>query len=386
MKLKFGIIGGGNGAFIGDVHRHGAEFDDLAELKAGCFTRNESENRKCGQKWGVSRDRIYPDYLTMAEEESRREDRIDFVTIATPNNTHYAIAKCFLEHGFHVMCDKPLAMSSQEGQELKCLAREKNLQFGVTFTYGYYTIIEQARQMIANGEIGDVKLIMAEYPQDWLAVALAGEDSDQAMWRTDPKISGISGATADIGSHLEYAVYKMTGLKIQKVLARLNKIPETMQIDNDSQIMLEYENGVKGFFWTSQIAIGRECAVLIRIYGDKGSIEWNHDMPSTLRVTKLDEPPQLYTTQRSFLYDSAQAQSRICAGVIEGYYEAFANMYRGYCQTLIARYMGEEPDPRYTFADVEDGVDGLRFVEACVESDKKGNIWVEINRPELTPE
>lgn len=233
--------------------------------------------------------------------------------------------------------------------------------------------------MIAHGEIGAVKLIMAEYPQDWLAVALGSEHSDQALWRIDPKISGASGATADIGSHLEYAVYQMTGLKIKKVLARLNKIPETMQIDNDSQVMLKYENGAKGFFWSSQVAIGRECSVLIRVYGDKGAIEWNHDEPSTLRVTKLDQPPQLYTAQRNFLYNSARKQPRLCAGVIEGYYEAFANMYRGYCQTLIARKNDQEPDPDYTFADVHDGVEGLLFVEACLESDKNGNCWVDLS-------
>jgi len=378
MKLRFGLVGGGNNAFIGDVHRHGALFDDLAELTAGCFTRNESENNKCGKKWGVSDERIYPNYEVMAEEESKRSDGIDFVSIATPNNTHYAIAKCFLEHGIHVMCDKPLALSSQEGEELMQLAREKDLQFGVTYTFGYYTIIEQARQMIANGDIGEVQLVVAEYPQDWLAAAQVSDDTGQAMWRTDPKISGISGATADIGTHLEYLVYKMTGLKVKKLLARLNKIPATMQIDSDSQIMLEYDNGAKGFFWTSQVAIGRECAILVRIFGDKGAIEWQHDTPSTLRITKVDEPPQIYTAQRNFLYESARAQSRICPGVIEGYYEAFANMYRGYCDALLAKRAGREPNPNYSFADVEDGVTGIKFVEACVESDAKGNVWVEM--------
>lgn len=378
MKLRFGLIGGGNGAFIGDVHRHGAEFDDLAELTAGCFTRNMEKNKACGLKWGVSEDRIYPDYRTMAEEESKREDGIHFVSIATPNSTHYEIAKCFLEHGINIMCDKPLAMTAKEGEELEALARARDLQFGVTFTYGYYTIIEQARQMIENGEIGKVQLVMAEYPQDWLSVAMSSENPDQAMWRTDPNISGASGATADIGSHIEYAVHKMTGLNITKVLARMNKIPDTMRIDDDSQVMVEYDTGAKGFYWSSQVAIGRECSILIRIFGDKGAIEWAHDNPSTLRVTKLNQPPQLYTVQRDFLYPSARAQSRLCAGVIEGYYLAFANMYRGYCLALIEKLAGEPADKSFSYADVHDGVVGLKFVEACLESDAKGNVWVDM--------
>ena len=296
MKLKFGMVGGGNGAFIGNVHRHGAVMDDLAELVAGCFTRNPEKNRETAEQWGVrKKDRIYANYQEMAEKEAAREDGIDFVSITTPNDTHYPIAKCFLEHGINVMCDKPLALRTEEGIELKELAEKNDLLFGVTYTYTGYTMIEQARRLIEAGEIGNILTVVAEYPQEWLLVQMVSDRSDQATWRMDPARSGPSGCLADIGTHVEALIARMTGLELERVLARFERLPKShdLPLENNAQVMLEYKGGISGLIWTSQVAIGHETDLLVRIFGDKGSIEWQHRDSQKLLVTKINEPPQI---------------------------------------------------------------------------------------------
>jgi predicted dehydrogenase len=377
-KLKFGMVGGGNGAFIGDVHRHGALMDDLCVLVAGCFTRNHEKAMKIADKWNVTdTSRVYATYEEMAEKESAREDGIDFVTIATPNDTHFPIAKCFLEHGIHVMCDKPLALNAAEGWELKKLAEEKDLMFGVTYTYTGYAMVRQAREMIDHGEIGKIINVQGEYPQEWLATSLVSGHSEQATWRTDPKRSGASGCCADIGTHVECLISRMTGLHPKRVIARFDTIPPNLTLETNVQVMVEYEGGVPGMIWTSQVAMGHETEVTIRIFGEKGSIEWSHLAPWELRVTRINEPPQIYTAGRDCLYPAAKELSRLPSGHIEGFYEAFGNLYRGFSVNLLAKKYGGDPGS-FRYPTIDDGLWGIRFVDACLASNAKGNIWVDV--------
>jgi predicted dehydrogenase len=380
MKLKFGMVGGGNGAFIGDVHRHGAIMDNLAVLTAGCFSRNSEKSIETAKEWGIADlNRVYMNYEDMAVNESKREDGIDFVSIATPNDTHYPIAKCFLEHGINVMCDKPLALTSAEGEELAKLAKEKDLLFGVTYTYTGYSMIRQARDMIDAGEIGNILTVTGEYPQEWLIVQMVSDRSDQATWRMDPKRSGPSGCCADIGTHVECLISKMTGLEMESVLARFESLPKehNLPLDNNVQIMVKFKGGISGLIWASQIAIGHETELNIRVFGDKGSIEWSHTRPDILKVTKINQPPQIYTPTRDYDTQACRNLSRLPSGHPEGFYEAFGNLYRGFCKHLIQKKTGEDPGT-YRYPTVEDGVHGIKFVDACIESNAKGNVWVDI--------
>ena len=377
MRLKFGMVGGAGG-FIGDVHRHAAHMDDLALLTAGCFSRNMDKNRAFAEKWNITDpSRVYPDYQTMAEAEAAREDGIDFVSITTPNDTHYPIAKCFLEHGVHIMCDKPLALNAEQGRELAKLAKEKDLLFGVTYTYTGYAMIRQAREMIDAGEIGRITCIQGEYPQEWLAVSLVSGSSEQATWRQDPARSGASGCCADIGTHVECLISKMTGLHPTRVIARFDSIPADIPLETNAQMMVEFDGGIPGMIWTSQVAMGHETEVGVRVFGEKGSVEWNHLRPWELRVTRINQPPQVYTTNRDYLYPAAKELCRLPSGHMEGFYEAFGNLYRGFCMNLIAKKTGGDPGP-FRYPTVEDGVRGIEFVDACLKSNANNNIWVPI--------
>ena len=377
MKLTFGMVGGGGG-FIGDVHRHGALMDDLSILVAGCFSRNSEKNHAFAEKWNITDpQRVYTSYQEMAEQESLREDGIDFVSITTPNDTHYPIAKCFLEHGIHIMCDKPLALNAQQGRELAALAKEKNLLFGVTYTYTGYAMTRQAREMIDHGEIGKITCIQGEYPQEWLAVSLVSGSSEQATWRQDPARSGASGCCADIGTHVECLIAQMTGLHPARVIARFDSIPADIPLETNAQMMVEFEGGIPGMIWTSQIAMGHETELTIRIFGEKGSIEWSHLKPWELRVTRINQPPQIYTTNRDYLYPAAKELCRLPSGHIEGFYEAFGNLYRSFCMNLIARKTGGDPGS-FRYPTVEDGLRGIEFVDACLKSNANGNIWIPV--------
>ncbi len=308
--LRFGMVGGGIGSFIGDVHRRGAQMDDLAVLTAGCFSRHAEKNRETGEQWHVSADRLYADYREMAEKESARADGIDFVVIATPNQTHFPIAKLFLERGIHVSCDKPVAMNVQEAKELEELAKKRGLHFGVSYTYVNYPMVHQMRGMIERGEIGTILTVAAEYPQDWV-------------------INGL-------------------------------------------------ERGVPATLWASQVAIGHECSISIRVFGDKGSLEWTHDQPTRLKVTKANGPEIYYTNGRTFLTERAQRMSRIAAGHPEGFFEAFGNYYRGFCHDILHR-MGEEV-PQLPHPTITDGIKSMQFVDACVKSNANGNCWISIEK------
>lgn len=377
MKLSFGMVGGGNGAFIGNVHRRGACADELAVLKAGCFTRNPEKNRETAAAWDVSDlSRVYGSYQEMAEAESSREDGIDFVSIVTPTDTHYDIAKCFLNHGIHVVCDKPICINTAQGLELQKIAEEKGLAFGVTYTYASYAIIRQAREMIDRGELGEIINIIAEYPQDWLIVSTVAKKSDQALWRLDPVRAGGSACCADIGTHLEALISRMTGLKLESVLARFTHYKGS-PLEHDIQVLLNYEGGVPGMMWASQIATGNDCGVRIRVYGDKGSLEWRHTQPMELVYAPLNKPVRILTANKEYCYDACTQQCRLPAGHPEGFYEAFANVYRAFCCDLLAR-KGQTVPSGLRYPTVADGIAGLRFTEACMRSAQNGSVWTDL--------
>ncbi len=375
MKLKFGMVGGAGGG-IGPCHYAGAMMDHKAELVAGCFSRSAEKNEQYGALWGVQEPaRLYENYRAMAEGEAARPDGIDFVSIVTPNDSHYEIAKCFLEHGIAVMCDKPLAISLEQGEELAALVKEKDLPFGLTYTYAGYAMVRQAREMVERGELGDLLYVRAAYPQEWLAVSLVAQKSDQSLWRLDPSRTGPSLATADIGTHCEHLIHAATGLVPERVLAKFDTYPRNLPLETNTTILLSYPGGVTGTIWASQIALGHECDVSVEIYGTKGALEWKHSAAGCLKFTRLNQPTQILTANRECDYPEANRLCRLPSGHPEGYFEAFGNLYRSFCEHLIARKTGK-PCESFTYPTVEDGLVGLKFIHACVQSNQNGNIWV----------
>ena len=376
-KLSFGMVGGGNGAFIGDVHRRGAVMDNLAVLRAGCFSHDLQKNQETAFAWGVSEDRVYSGYEEMAAAETSRADGIDFVSIVTPTDTHYAIAKCFLEHGVHVVCDKPVTTTLEECLELQRIAAEKGLLFGVAYTYASYAVIQQAREMIRQGAIGGILNIIAEYPQDWLIVSNASGNSNQYAWRLDPARSGGTACCSDIGTHLEALISRMTGLRLEAVLARFTHF-QGSPLEHDVQVLLRYENDIPGLLWASQIAAGNDCGVRIRVFGEKGSLEWTHTSPMELRYAPLNGPVQLLTANKSYCGRACTGLCRLPAGHPEGFYEAFGNIYRGFCQHLTALKEGK-PAECVPYPTIADGAAGLRFTAACLRSEQDGNVWTALD-------
>lgn len=379
-KLRFGMVGGGNGGNIGNSHRRGAAMDSMAVLSAGCFTRNSERNLADGQYWGVDPSRIYRDYREMADKESQRKDGIDFVSIVTPNATHYEITKCFLEHGIHVVCEKPFTLNVKQAEELKALADEKGLNVCVTFTYAHYPVLRECRELIASGAIGKIIEVVAEYPQDWMILGLNSEEDNFTKWIGDPKKSGNSNVTAAMGVHLYYLMKSMTGLQLEKVLADFSYYPENAPLETSARIMMGFSGNTHGFCWASNTAIGHDCTVTLKIYGEKGSIEWSHEDMSHLRVAKLDGPVQLYAANRAYLSEPARHASRIPAGHPEGFYEAFANIYHEFCRHLLDEKNGTMQSPaQYFYPKAQDGVDAVRFVQACIKSQAAGNTWVRLD-------
>lgn len=375
--LRFGMVGGGNGGNIGNSHRRGAAMDNLAVLSAGCFTRNAEQNVEDGTFWGVAPDRIYASYPEMAKRESAREDGIDFVSIVTPNKTHYSIAKCFLEHGINVLCEKPFTLNVAEAEELRLLAEQKGLELCVSYTYAHYPIMRECRHLIQSGAIGKIIDIVAEYPQDWMILGLSSEEKNFTNWIADPKVSGNSNVTAAMGVHLYYLIRSMTGLTLDRVLADFSYYPEGTPLETTARILMRFDGGTQGLCWTSNVAIGHDCTIELKVYGEKGSIEWSHGDPAHLRVAMLGESVQLLSANRDYLCEESRAASRIPAGHPEGFYEAFANIYRAFCQHLLDKKNGICISPeQYFYPRAQDGVDGVRFVQACVASQARGNGWV----------
>jgi len=377
-KLTYGMVGGGQGAFIGEVHRKAIAMDGKAEIVAGCFSRDFENTKTTGETLDLDSSRLYPNYKEMFENESQKKEGMDFVVIVTPNNTHFPIAKSAMENGFHVVCDKPLTISSQESEHLSRMSDEKNLLFCVTYTYTGYPMVKHMKKMIAQKELGTIRFINAEYPQEWLATPLEKTKQKQSLWRTDPKLSGPSNCVGDIGSHIENMISYLTGLKITSLCARLDSFVKGRILDDNASILLEYENGAKGLYWSSQIAVGHDNGLRIRIYGSKGSLEWFQEDPNHCRVSYLDKPTEILSRGRDKMYPQAQKVSRIPSGHPEGYFEAFANIYSIFISALSKRMEGKSVPKEYSdYPGVNEGLQGVRFIEKCVESSQKGAVWVD---------
>jgi predicted dehydrogenase len=310
----------------------------------------------------------------MAREEGKRADKIDFVSIVTPNHLHYPIAKVFLQNDIHVICDKPLAMNVCEAEELANLAAKRNLLFGITYTYTGYPMAMQAREMVSHGDIGGIRYVAAEYSADWLLKFLQTGEKE-SLWRLNPALSGPTNCLADTGSHMENMVSFMTGLKIKRLLAKLDAVGDGIQMDTNDTIMVEYTNGASGMYWCSQIAIGYENSLRVRIFGEKGTLEWSQETPDYLHVAMLGQPKQIYTKSNRYLYPSAQALCRVPDVYPEGYYAAFANLYTAFAYALIKRKQGKTIQPG--FPTVQDGLQSMKVIDKCIESASNGSSWVD---------
>jgi predicted dehydrogenase len=374
-KLTYGQVGGGPGAFIGPVHRAAIAMNGQATLVAGSFSNIYEETLETAKELGISDDRTYKTFQEMAEKEAERDDCIDFVSITVPNHLHFQVARAFLEKGINIVCDKPLCFSIDEAKELVELTREKNVEFMVTYTYTGYPMIREARSLVESGELGDIRAIVAEYPQDWLADPIERTGQQQASWRTDPRYAGISNCVGDIGTHIENLVHFVTKQEINKLSARLETFVEGRKLDDNAYILLQYESGASGNYWASQVAVGYENGLKLRIFGSEGSLEWFQEEPNKLFFTKKGKPKQILTRAAGYLHENAQAFSRLPAGHPEGYFEAFANLYKAYCDKLIAKK--ENTDSEEIFTDVIDGARGVKFVHDCVESSNKNSAWID---------
>lgn len=376
--LNYGMVGGGPGAFIGDVHRKAIRIDSLANLSAGCFSRDVEKSKRFGSELGIDEDRLYSSFEEMAKSESTRDDGISFVVCVTPNVSHYPVCKAFLENGINVVCDKPLTFTSEQAKDLSEIAKQKDLLFGVTYTYTGYPAVKQMREMVKSNKIGKIRFVNAEYPQDWLAMPLS-EDNKLAPWRMDPKVSGITNCLGDIGTHIENLAAFITGLKIKRVSAHLDSLVENRSLDDNAVVNIEYENGAKGLYWSSQIAFGYDNAVRIRIFGEKGGLEWVQENPDHFIYTPFDSPKQILSRGRDEFLEPAQKYSRIPAGHQEGLFEAFANIYKSYITALTKKLNGEKLTPSdLDFPTVDMGFDGVNYVEKCVESNKNNSAWINI--------
>ena len=378
--LNYGMVGGGAGAFIGDVHRKAIRIDGLAKLTAGCFSRNMEKSRKFGKELGIQEDCLYSDFEEMAKNEASKKDGISFVVCVTPNVSHFVVCKAFLDQGINVVCEKPLTFNSEQARILASIVKQKNLLFGVTYTYTGYPAIKQMREMIKKGDLGKLRFVNAEYPQDWLGMPLS-EDNKLAPWRMDPKIAGISNCLGDIGTHIENLVASVTDLKIKRVSAHLDAMGEGRTLDDNAVVNIEYEGGAKGLYWSSQIAFGYDNAIRIRIFGEKGGLEWVQENPDHFTFTPCDRPKEIWSRGRDMFENSAQKYSRIPAGHQEGLFEAFANIYKTYISALVKKNNGEQLTAEdLDFPTVEMGLDGVNYVEKCVESNNNNSAWITINK------
>ncbi len=380
-KLRMGMIGGGKDAFIGAIHRIAANMDGLIELSCGALSINPEVAKESGKALFLTEERIYTTYEEMIAKESRlpAAERIDFVTIVTPNFAHFAPAMAALNAGFHVVIEKPITFNLDEAKSLKKKVEETGLVLCLTHTYSGYPMVKQARHMVKNGELGKVRKIIVEYPQGWLSKLSEREGNAGAAWRTDPKKSGKSGSMGDIGTHAAHLAEYISGLKIEKLCADLNIMVEGRGLDDDGAVLLRFSEGAVGVLIASQIAAGEENALKIRIYGERGGIEWAQMEPNTLLVKWLDAPTQILRAGSNYtniLSSFATQNCRTPGGHPEGYLEAFGNIYRNFALTLQARLAGTEASKEaLDFPGVEDGIRGMAFIDAVVASNASDEKW-----------
>ena len=373
------MVGGGIDAFIGAVHRMAAALDGECELVCGAFSSTPERSKASGEALYLPPGRVYGSYEEMitAEKKLPEGERMDFVSIVTPNVLHFPPAKMALENGFPVMCDKPMTYSLAEAKELKAIVEKTGLLFGLTHNYTGYPMVKEAREMVLSGKIGSVRKVVVEYPQGWLATRLEDTGNKQAEWRGDPKRAGISNCMGDIGTHAENLAEYITGLKITEMCADLTSFVTGRELDDDGNVLLRFDNGAKGVLFASQIAVGEENSLRIRVWGEKGGLEWFQQEPNTLYAKWTDRPTEILRTNMGYLSDRAKLNCRLPAGHPEAFIEAFANVYRNYIMTLKAILDGKEPKPEHLdFPSIEEGIRGMAFIETVVEASASSQKWM----------
>ena len=378
------MVGGGRGAFIGAVHRIAANIDGQIELTAGAFSADPEKSKASGADLFLDPARVYGSFDELVKKEAAlpADRRIDFVAIVTPNHVHFPAAKAALEHGFHVLSDKPATFDLAEAKALAALVKKTGLLYGLTHNYTGYPLVKEARDMVAAGKIGKVRKVVVEYPQGWLATRVEASGQKQAAWRTDPKKSGAAGCIGDIGTHAENLAEYITGLQISELAADLTSFVKGRKLDDDGNVLLRFKGGAKGVLHSSQISVGEENNLNIRIYGEKGGLEWHQAEPNTLLVKWIDQPMQVYRTGNGYLGKNAAAATRTPPSHPEGYLEAFANIYKNFANAIRARLEKKKlakDDPANDYPKVEDGVRGMAFIEAVVKSSKKNAAWTKLD-------
>ena len=377
-RIRLGMVGGGQGAFIGGVHRIAARLDDRYELVAGALSSEPARAKASARELGLAEERAYGSYEEMAKAEAARPDGIEAVSIVTPNHMHAPVARAFLKAGIHVICDKPLTTTLAEARDLVALVRESGRLFIVTHNYTGYPLVRQARALVASGALGTLRLVQVEYAQDWLTEKTEATGQKQAAWRTDPKQAGAGGALGDIGTHAYNLASFVTGLKLKELCAELTSFVEGRALDDDVQILLRFEGGAKGALWASQVAPGNENGLKLRVYGSKGGLEWAQENPNQLWFTPFGEPKRLLTRGGAGALSEAARVTRIPSGHPEGYLEGFATIYSEAADAIIAARGGAKPDPAVTYPTVEDGLAGMAFIEAAVASSRAGGRWTSL--------
>jgi len=383
-KLRMAMVGGGPGAFIGDVHRKAARMDGKIEIVAGAFDIDPAKSKQMGEELNLDPSRVYSDYKEMLANEASlpADERIDFVAITTPINWHFPIAKASLKTGFNVMCEKPMTMTADEAVELEKIVEASGKTFGLMHTYSGYPMVKLAKDLVKQGEIGKVRKVVVRYAQGWLAKAIEKEGQAQASWRIDPKQSGAAGCIGDIGTHAANLAEYITGSKITDICADLTSFVDGRMLDDDGNCLLKMENGIKGILNSSQISIGEENGLKIWIYGTEGALEWYQEHPNQLLVKKIDKATEIWSRGNEYVgarSEAAARNSRVPAGHPEGYLEAFANHYANFADTILAKEAGETPDEvMLNFPDVADGVDGMIFIEKVVENSQSDQKWTKL--------
>lgn len=376
-KLLYGMVGGGPGSFIGDAHRRSINLDCQAELVAGCFSRTPEKCLQTGKELGIAKDRCYASFEEMAKAEAARPDGIDFVVVVTPNVSHYPVCKAFLEAGINVSCDKPLCLTVEEAEDLVRLTEEKGLLFMVTYTYMGHVTAKHIRDYIRKGKLGKVRTVMAEYPQGWLAYE--GEwGGKQGEWRCDPEQSGGVNCLGDLGTHVENAVATLTGLKIKRLLAKMDVVVPGRVLDDNDVILVEFEGGATGAYWTSQFAIGHDNDLAVRIYGEDGSIEWSQVDCEKVKMIMRDGTMIERHRGNAGIEPEAAKYGRLPSGHTEGWLEAMGNLYRSFIECIHAKKAGTFTEDLIDYPTVTDGAEGVKFVHACLKSNAAGNVWVDL--------
>lgn len=382
-KLRMGMVGGGRGAFIGSVHRMAAALDGRIELVAGAFSSDPEKAKLSGEDLYLDPDRVYGSYAEMAEKEAALPDdqKIDFVSIVVRNDLHFDVAKAFLEAGINVICEKPLAFSLEQGKKLKEIVDKSGLVFGLTHNYTGYPMVKEARAMVADGKLGKIMKIVAEYPQGYAITAL-NDDSDGAIsnWRMDPSVSGVSNCIGDIGSHAENLGRYITGLEIEELAAELSTFIPGRPLDDDGNMLVRYKGGAKGILYASQVSAGDENNLNIRVYGTEASLEWHQEHPNELTIKYAEKPREIHRRGNSYNGQVCAANTRLPFGHPEAFIEAFANVYLGVADAIADQVSGSYPRPEgYDFPDVNDGVQGMAFIEAAVASSKANSAWTRLD-------